>query len=174
LAKGKLYTEVEIWTFHASMVDDVIDRLFGFCDQFDDLCFLLPKNFYNSSKFSSPINSGFSFPNIEEGNLPKLWPRNLAVKPSVDFTSLYSCIENDINFNRFDSNWDKHLSKVIKRKKEEEETTLSEVENEREEIPDEPNHDPCEDFEFDKTGSRTKRSSNRNHAKKFGEGWICV
>jgi hypothetical protein len=38
LAKGKLYTEVEIWTFHTPMVDEVIDRLFNFYNQFD-LCF---------------------------------------------------------------------------------------------------------------------------------------
>jgi hypothetical protein len=45
LAKGKLYTEVEVTTFYAPMVEEVIDRLFGSYEQFDDLCFFFPKNF---------------------------------------------------------------------------------------------------------------------------------
>jgi hypothetical protein len=39
------------------MVEEVIDRLFGFYEQFDDLCFFFPENFYNPDKFYDSISS---------------------------------------------------------------------------------------------------------------------
>jgi hypothetical protein len=44
LAKGKLFAEMEVWTFHAPLVKEILERLFGFYEQFDDLCFFFPKN----------------------------------------------------------------------------------------------------------------------------------
>jgi hypothetical protein len=32
LGKGKLYTEIEVWTFHAPLVEEILERLFGFYD----------------------------------------------------------------------------------------------------------------------------------------------
>jgi hypothetical protein len=86
---------------------------------------------------------------------------------------LHSCIENDINFNLLDPNWDKHLPKVIKRKEEEDKITQCESENEEKEIHDEPNHDPCQDFEFDKTGARINKFPYENRYKMFAGGYMC-
>jgi hypothetical protein len=130
---------------------EVLDRLFGFYDQFDDLCFFFPKNFYNSIKFYDSISS--SLREIDKKAFPKIIPSDLIIKlfkPPVDFTLLHSCIENDIDFELLAPNWDKYLPKVIKRKEEDDETASSDSESEVEEIPDEPNHDPYKDFEFHK------------------------
>jgi hypothetical protein len=74
LAKDKLYSEIESWTFHTPMVDDVVERLFNFYNQFDDF-----------SKFPGPNNGEFNFPNLEEGIFPKLLPNRFSPKPLVDF-----------------------------------------------------------------------------------------
>jgi hypothetical protein len=96
-------------------------------------------------------------------------------KPPVDFTLLYSCIENDIDFKLLDPNWDKHLPKVIKRKEEEDETDSNDFESEVEEIPDELNHDPCEGFEFDETGAGINKFPYEDLRKKFVKrGYVCV
>jgi hypothetical protein len=78
LAIHKLYLEIETWTFHAPMVDEVIERMFGFYDHFDDLCFLFPNNFYNPSKFNPP-NKEISFPNSQDSHFfPKLLPSRIS------------------------------------------------------------------------------------------------
>jgi hypothetical protein len=164
LAKGKLFTEVEVWTFYAPMVEEVIDRLFCFYEQFDDLCFFFPKNFYNPIKFYDSISSSLN--DIDKKAFPKIIPSDLIIKPfkpPVDFTLLHSCIENDIDFKLLDPNWDKHLLKVIRRKEEEYETVSSDSESEVEEFPAEPNHDLCEDFELDETGARINKFPYEDH-----------
>jgi hypothetical protein len=50
--KEKLYSESETWTFHSPLAEEIIERLFGFYDYFDDLCFFFPKSFYNPDKAS--------------------------------------------------------------------------------------------------------------------------
>jgi hypothetical protein len=49
LAKGKLYTEIEVWTFYAPIVEEILERPFGFYDQFNYLCFFFPKKLLQSS-----------------------------------------------------------------------------------------------------------------------------
>jgi hypothetical protein len=56
----------------------------------------------------------------------------------------------------------------------EDESSSKEFENEEEEISDEPNHDPCEDFEFDETGARVNKFPYVDHARKFVKrGDVC-
>jgi hypothetical protein len=176
LAKGKLYTEVEVWTSYAPMVEEVVDRLFGLYEQFDDLCFFFPKNFYNPNMFYDSISS--SLREIDKKAFPKIIPSDLITKPfkpPVDFTLLHSCIENDINFELLVPNWDKHLPKIIKRNEEEDETASSDSESEVEEFPVEPNHVPCEDFEFDEMRARTNKFPYEDHVRKFVKrGDVCV
>jgi hypothetical protein len=84
-------------------------------------------------------------------------------------------MKNDVNFELLVPNWDKHLSKVIKRNEEEDETASSYSESEVEEFPAEPYHDPCEDFEFDETRARTNKFPYEDHVKKFVKrGDVCV
>jgi hypothetical protein len=80
------------------------------------------------------------------------------------------------------SGWDDHLPKVVNLRVEEDVSSLSESEYERDQVPDnqtfdEPNHDPCEDdeeFKFDKTGARVDKSF-KDPYKKFVEGVdVCV
>jgi hypothetical protein len=95
-----------------------LDKLFGSYDQFDDLCFFFSKNFYNPIKFCDSISP--SLKKIDKKAYPKIIPSDLIAKPfkpPVDFTLLHSCIENNINFELLIPNLDKHLPKVIKRKK---------------------------------------------------------
>jgi hypothetical protein len=64
---------------------------------------------------------------------------------------------------------------VFERKEEDDETTSKESENEEEEISDEPNHDPCKDFELDETGARVNKFPYEDHARKFVKrGDVCV
>jgi hypothetical protein len=116
-----------------------MDWLFGFYIQFDGPCFVLPRNFYNPLKF---VNLKF-----EEFIFSKLLPSNLSPKSPVDFALLHDCIDNH---NDLRSRWDKHIPKVAKRKKEDEETISSEFEEERDNSSVESNHDQVE-FEFDKS-----------------------
>jgi hypothetical protein len=62
LAKGKLYTEVEIWTFYAPIIEEVIDRIFGFYDQFDDLFFKYLDSYMSSQIYKVIKMPGWSIP----------------------------------------------------------------------------------------------------------------
>jgi hypothetical protein len=181
LAKDEsLYTESEAWTFHAPLADEVLERLFGFYDYFDDLCFFFPKSFINPTKVSDQLDGpGLSLSKMGDDNSRVVFPSELNLKTPVD-SLVYHTL--------FDPDWVKYLPKVIKHKKEEDVSSLSEPEYERDQAPDqdlaEPNHDPCEDceeFEFDKTGARVNKSY-RDPYKKFAEGvdvcvsddWVCT
>jgi hypothetical protein len=49
------------------------------------------------------------------------------------------------------------------------------MQKEEEEISDELNHDPCEDFEFDETGVRVNKFPYEDHVRKFVKrGDVCV
>jgi hypothetical protein len=61
----KLYAESEIWTFHAPLADEIIERLLGFYDFFDDLCFFFPKCYFDPAKVSQQLGgSGLSLPEV--------------------------------------------------------------------------------------------------------------
>jgi hypothetical protein len=152
LAKeGKLYSECETWTFRAPLVEEIVERLLGFYDYFDDLCFFFPKSFYDPDKVSEQLGGpGLSLPK-GGGTFPRMFPSELDLKTPVSSLAYHSF---------FNSDWDSHLPKVVNHKNEEDVSSSSESEYERDHVhidqaPDEPNHDPCEDyeeFEFDKTG----------------------
>jgi hypothetical protein len=177
LAKGKLYTDIEVRTFHAPLIEEILDRLFGFYEQFDDLCFFFPKNFYNSSKFYELNRAYFHSIDEKKETCPMIIPSNLIIKSTklpVDFTLLHSFIQNDIDFKLLSPDWAKHLPMVLQ-KKEEDDSSSKKSENEEEEISDALNHDPCEDFEFDETGARVNKFPYEDHARKFVKrGDVCV
>jgi hypothetical protein len=52
----KLYTESETWNFHAPLADEILERLFGFYEHFDDLCFFFPKSFIDLEKISQQLD----------------------------------------------------------------------------------------------------------------------
>jgi hypothetical protein len=142
-----------MWIFCAPLVEEVVERLLGFYDYFDDLCFFFPKSFYDPDKVADQLGGpGLSLPKCG-GIFPRMFPSKLILKTPVDSLAFHSL---------FNSDWDKHLSKVVNHKNEEDVSSLSESEYERDQVPGdqalvEPNHDPCEDceeFEFDKTGAR--------------------
>jgi hypothetical protein len=174
LAKeGKLYSDSEMRTFHAPLAEEVVERLLGFYDYFDDLCFFFPKSFYDPDKVSEELGGpGLSLPKV--GNIfLRMFPSELVLKTPVESLAFHGL---------FDSDWDKHLPKVVNHKNEEDVSLSSESEYERDQVPDdqafdEPNHDPCEDceeFEFDKTGARVDKSY-KDPYKKFAEGVdVCV
>jgi hypothetical protein len=170
LAKDeRLYTESETWTFHAPLADEVLERLFGFYDYFDDLCFFFPKSFIDPAKVSDQLDDpGLSLSKMGDDHSRVVFPSELNLKTPVD-SLVYHTL--------FDPDWVKYLPKVIKHEKEEDVSSSSEPEYESDQAPDdqdlaEPNHDPCEDceeFEFDKTGTRVNKSF-RDPYKKFAEG----
>jgi hypothetical protein len=140
-----LYTEIEVWTFHAPLVEEIFERLFGFYEQFDDLCFFSPKNFYNPSRFYE-LNKAY-FHSIDEKDLtcPKIIPSDLimkSTKPPVDFTLLHSLMQNDIDFKLLSPDWARHLPKVLEKREEGDNSSSEESENEEDEISNDPNHDP--------------------------------
>jgi hypothetical protein len=169
----KIYAESEIWTFHAPLTDEIIERLFGFYDYFEDLCFFFPKCYFNPAKVSQQLGGlGLSPPKVGDVLTKVTFPSELDLKTPVD-SLVYHTL--------FDLDWDKHLPKVVNCKKEEDISSSSESEYERDQAPDdqelaEPNHDPCEDceeFEFDKTGARVNKSY-RTLIKSLQRGWMCV
>jgi hypothetical protein len=128
------------------------------------LCFFFPKNFHDPNKISDQLDgSGLSLPK-RGGIFPRMFPSELVLKTPVS-SAFHSLSHSDL---------DKHLPKVVNHKEEEDVSSSSEYE--RDQIPDEPDHDPCEDcedFEFDKAGAKIGKSY-RDPYKKFAEGWMYV
>jgi hypothetical protein len=84
-------------------------------------------------------------------------------------------MQNDIYFKLLSPDWSKHLPKVLQRKEEEDESSSTESEKEEKEISDEPNHDPCGDFEFDEMGRRVNKFPYEDHVRKFVKrGDVCM
>jgi hypothetical protein len=175
LAKDEeLYAESEIWTFYAPLADEIIERLLGFFEYFDDLCFFFSKCYIDPVKISQQLGGPDLSLSIAGDGLTKvIFPSELDLKTPVD-SLVYHTL--------FDPDWDKHLLKVVNHKKEEDISSSSESEYERDQAPDdeelvEPNHDLCEDceeFKFDKTGSRVDKSF-KDPYRKFAEGVdMCV
>jgi hypothetical protein len=153
----KLYTESKTWTFHVPLADEILERLFGFYEYFDDLCFFFPKSFIDPNKVSQQLNGpGLSVTKTGNNSAAAVFPSELDLSTPVD-SLLYHTL--------FDPDWDKYLPKVVKVRKEED-VSSSELEYERDRVLAdedlaEPNHDPCEDceeFEFDKNGARINKS----------------
>jgi hypothetical protein len=103
-------------------VEEILERLFGFYDQFDDLCFFFPKNFYNPHKFYELNRAHFHSINEKDPTCPFIIPSDLIIKstkPPVNFTLLHSLMQNDIDFKLLSPDWFKYLPKVLQRKEEE-------------------------------------------------------
>jgi hypothetical protein len=101
LAKGELYTQIEVWTFHAPIGEEILDRLFGFYNEFGDLCFFFPKNFYNPHKFYKLNRAHFHSINERDTSRPFIIPSDLIIKSTkspVEFTLLHNWMQNDIDF----------------------------------------------------------------------------
>jgi hypothetical protein len=146
----------------------------GFYEYLDDLCFFFPKCFIDPAKVSQQLGGpGLSPPKVGDDLTKVIFPSELDLKTPVD-SLVYHTL--------FDPDWDKHLPKVVNHKKEEDISSSSESEYERDQAPVdeelvEPNHDPCEDceeFKFDKTGARVDKSF-KDPYRKFAEGVdMCV
>jgi hypothetical protein len=101
-----------------------------------------------------------------------MFPSELDLKTPEDSLAFHSL---------FNSDWDNHLPKVVNHKNEEDVSSSSESEYERDQVPDdqaldEANHDPCEDceeFEFDKSGAIVSKSY-KDLIKSLQRGWIYV
>jgi hypothetical protein len=102
-----------------------------------------------------------------------MFPSELVLKTPVDSLAIRDILNSDCDGN---------LPKVVNKRIEEDVSSSSESEYEREQVPDdqtfvETNHDSCEDceeFEFDNTGARINKSY-KDPYKKFAEGVdVCV